>query len=337
MKRWQIEDLASGRLELAEVAMPSPGPGEALLRVKAVALNYRDNLFIEGRGYVGVGLPFTPGSDMVAEVVAVGPGVTRVKAGTRVLGSFTAGWLDGPPPRRDGSIDILGGSLPGVLSEYLTMRAEWLVAAPQSLTDVQASTLPCAALTAWSALFELGGGIRPGDWVVTQGTGGVSLFALQLARAAGARVAVLSRSADKLERAKAMGASLLIDTRATPDWDGIVLDATGGRGAEHIIELIGGDNLARSVKAVAPAGRVSMIGVYDGFAPTLPLFPTFQGQVTIQGILIGHRRALEDLVRAIDRIGIEPVVDAEFAFADLPKALDRLAAGPFGKVVVRVV
>lgn len=333
MKRWQLQQSGREHLELASVPIPTPGPGEVLVRVSAVSLNYREKLFLDGAAYSGVPKPFVPASDMAGEVVATGPGAVRFKKGHRVIAAFQTDWVDGPPPR--GGIRSLGGSAPGVLSEYVAMPEGWLVASPSTLDDAQASTLPCAALTVWTALFELGS-LRPGQTVVTQGTGGVSLFALQLATASGARVIVVSGDDDKLARAKALGAVHGIHRHRTPDWDKVVLELTGGRGADHILELVGGDNLGRSANALAPGGRISLIGVLDGFENRFQVFPLLQSHGTIQGIFVGHRRGLEELVRAVDRLALKPVIDATYPFAELPAALDHLDRGAFGKLVIRV-
>lgn len=332
MKRWQLSQFGREHLALADVAIPKPGPGEVLVRVSAVSLNYREKLFLQGAGYAGAPMPLVPASDMAGEVVATGAGVGRFKEGARVIASFQTDWVEGPAPRKGLS---LGGPGPGMLSEYVALPERWLVASPGTLDDVQASTLPCAGLTAWTALVGLGG-LRPGQTVVTQGTGGVSLFAVQLASAMGARVVVVSGDEGKLARARKLGAAHGIHRHHTPDWEKAVLEVTGGRGADHILELAGGDNLARSVGAVAPGGRISLIGVMEGFEVRFPVVPLFQTQALIQGIFVGHRRGLEDLVRAVDTLALKPVVDAVYPLAELPQALEHLDRGPFGKLVIRV-
>ena len=332
MKRWQLERFGREHLALAEVAIPKPGPGEVLVRVSAVSLNYREKLFLQGAGYAGAPMPLVPASDMAGEVVATGAGASRFQEGARVIANFQTDWVDGPIPR---TVHNLGGPGPGMLSEYVALPENWLVASPGTLDDIQASTLPCAGLTAWTALVELGG-LRPGQTVVTQGTGGVSLFAVQLASALGARVIVVSGDEAKLARAGKLGAAHGIHRRHTPDWEKAVLEVTGGRGADHILELVGGDNLARSVGAIASGGRISLIGVLEGFETRFPVLPLFKTQALIQGILVGHRRGLEDLVRAVDTLALKPVVDAVYPLAELPQALEHLDRGPFGKLVIRV-
>ncbi|MCP3135943.1 zinc-dependent alcohol dehydrogenase family protein [Pyxidicoccus xibeiensis] len=334
MKRWQLRQGGRKGLELADVEVPRPGPDEVLVRVSAVSLNYREKLFLDGGGYTSAHQPFTPASDMAGEVVATGAEVRHFKEGARVIANFQTDWVEGPVPPR-GTVRSLGGNAPGVLAEYVAMPERWLVDSPRTLDDAQASTLPCAGLTAWTSLVELGA-LRPGQTVVTQGTGGVSLFAVQLASAMGAKVIVLSGDEGKLARARALGAAHGIHRRHTPDWDKAVLELTQGQGADHILELVGGDNLARSANALASHGRISLIGVLEGFESRFPVLPMLQTFGVIQGILVGHRRGLESLVRAVDQLALKPVIDASYPLSELPAALEHLDRGPFGKLVIRV-
>jgi NADPH:quinone reductase-like Zn-dependent oxidoreductase len=331
MKRWQMSRLGRDSLSLVDAAIPRPGPGEILVKVGAVSLNHRDKLVVESGMGMTLDFPLTPGSDMAGMVVEAGAGATRFATGDRVLGTFWPGWIDG---LASGPRAALGGPLPGVLSEYLVLPQDWAVAAPRRLDDAAASTLPCAGLTAWFALVETGG-LKAGQTVVAQGTGGVALFGMQLARAHGADAIVISGDPAKLERARALGATHGIDRHATPDWGRVVRDLTGGRGADHVLELAGG-NLAQTAEALAQGGRVALIGLLDGLSFTAPTVPVMMKQAVVQGISVGHRRGLEDLVRAVDGTGLAPVIDAEYAFTDLPAALDHLDRGPFGKIVVRV-
>jgi NADPH:quinone reductase-like Zn-dependent oxidoreductase len=336
MRRWEISAGGRENLRLAQVAAPSPGPRELLIRTCAVSLNSRDKLFLDSGAYAEVALPFTPGSDMAGVVEAVGAGASRFGVGDRVLTSFTAGWLDGPPQPRGTEIPHqLGGSLPGVLAEHVVLPEDWVVTPPGSLNDIEASTLPVAGLTAWTALIELGQ-LKPGQTVLVQGTGGVSLFALQIANAAGAKVIVTSGSDEKLARAKELGAAHGINRHSTPNWPGVVKALTLGRGADHVLEMVGGENLDRSLDALAPSGKVSVIGLLEAFEYKFGFVPLCRNQATVQGIFIGPRRSLENFVRAVDHLRIKPVIDAEYAFADLPSALDHLGRGPFGKIVIRV-
>ncbi|WP_213992574.1 NAD(P)-dependent alcohol dehydrogenase [Sodalis sp. dw_96] len=337
MKRWQLMSFGLENLQLAEVPIPQPASHELLIKVSAVSLNYRDLLVIDGKLLPDLPrMPFTPASDMAGEVVAIGPGVSRFNVGDRVTGNFWTQWLEGDAPAemaRHGQ--SMGGPLPGVLSEYVVLHEEVAVAAPVSLSDEEVSTLPVAGLTAWFALVETGK-IRKGDRVLIQGTGGVALAGLQLARSMGAEVVVTSRSADKLRRAKALGASALIDTSVTAEWSQKTLELTDGQGFNHILELMGGDNIRQSAAALAPGGRIAQIGFLKGDDIILPALPIMLKRAIIQGITVGHRRAFEDLNRAVDQYGIKPVIDKIYDFTDAREAFKHLERGPFGKVVIRV-
>ncbi|TCU14831.1 zinc-dependent alcohol dehydrogenase family protein [Rhizobium sullae] len=333
MKIWQATGPGRENLRLADIPTPSPGIGEVLVRVKAVSLNYRDRLLIENNGYSAFGLPFTPCSDLAGEIAAVGAGVTRFTTGDRVVNNFLAGWIDGAPPRVAGEVPSFGGPLPGVLAEYVSLPAEWLVMSPTALSDVEASTLPCAGLTAWTSLIELGG-LVPGQTVVVQGTGGVSLFALQMASGFGAEVIVTTTNASKADRVKALGASHVINRAEAADWASAVLEATDGRGADHIVEVAGGANVENSIRALAPNGRISLVGVIEGFHSSFPSVPAIHAFATIQAVFVGHRNGLERLIRSIDVTGLKPIIDSEFAFEEFHDALARADQGPFGKVVM---
>jgi len=335
MKQWQLPAFGLANLKLAEVAVPEPSNRELLVRVSAVSLNYRDKLVVEGELLPEMpALPFVPVSDMVGEVMAVGASVTRFGPGDRVCGNFWTQWIDGEPPAemaRHGR--SLGGPLPGMLAQYVVLHEDVAVAAPTSLTDTEAATLPVAALTAWFALVEMGG-LRAGQTVVVQGTGGVAIFGLQIAQALGARVIVTSRNSAKLARAQALGAWGLIDTHETPSWSGVALDLTGGRGVDHVLELIGGDNIRESAAALGSGGRIAQIGFMGGADIILSAVPMMLKRATIQGITVGHRRAFEDMVRAIDRHEVKPVIDRTYGFDDAAAAFRHLDAGPFGKIVI---
>ncbi|MCW3482130.1 NAD(P)-dependent alcohol dehydrogenase [Neisseriaceae bacterium JH1-16] len=338
MRQWQLSALGLGNLNAVSVPVPTPGPGEMLVRVEAVSLNHRDLVMAEhGMGQTPH-WPFVPASDMAGEVVAVGDGVRRFAPGARVVSTFWRGWQDGAPPAEWGNDHgpALGDwSGPGMLAEYVLLREDWAVTAPRSLDAVEASTLTCAALTAWFALVETGG-LRAGQSVLIQGTGGVALFGLQFARTFGARAIVLSSSDAKLERALALGATSGINRLSSPDWDLEVTEASGGRGVEHVLELAGGAGVVRSLNALAPGGRIAVVGLLDGMELPLPTVPLLFKRATVTGIGVGHRRALEEMIRAIDHNGIKPVIDRVLPFDAVPEAFARLAEGPFGKVVVRV-
>lgn len=336
MKRWALAAIGRDNLAMATAPVAEPGPGEILVKVAAVSLNYRDKLLIETGMGVPLAFPFVPGSDMAGVVSSVGAGAGRFKPGDRVISTFSPGWIDGlnagdarRPPYRS-----LGGFHPGVLSEYLALPEDWLLGAPASLDDAEASTLPCAGLTAWFALVELGD-VRPGQTVLLHGTGGVALFGLQIAKARGASVLVVSGSEEKIARAKRLGAAHGID-RKSDNWVEAVYRLTGDRGADHILETVGGAQLGRSIEAAAMGGRISVIGVLDGFEISGPVGPLMLKGLTLQGIGVGHRRALEDFVRAVDRLKFRPTIDARYKFSELPEALDHLDRGPFGKIVIEL-
>lgn len=328
-----MDALGRDNLALREVPLPAPGPGEVLVRIGAVALNHRDALVIEGGRGLSLAFPFTPGSDLAGTVVALGAGASRFVQGDRVISTFTPEWIDGLRPgiARAPSYRTLGGHHPGVLAEYVVFPQGWFVRAPTTLDDAEASTLPCAGLTAWFALAERGG-VRAGQTVLVEGTGGVALFGLQVAKAHGAEVIVLG-SADKLARAGALGADHGVDRRS-PDWMEAVLTLTGDRGVDHVLEVVGGAHLGEAVRVAAVGGHVHLIGALEGFEVSAPLMPLLLKDVTVHGIATGHRRALEDLVRAVDRTRLKPVIDARYSFADLPAALAHLDRGAFGKVVL---
>lgn len=336
MKQWRLNAPGRRNLELVTIPVPTPAAGEVLVRVNAVSLNYRDRLAIEDGAGVPSTFPVVPASDLAGEIVAAGGGVRRFQVGQRVISSFEAEWLDGRPEgtARHPPHRTLGGFLPGVLAEYVAFPQDWLVHAPGSLDDAQASTLPVAGLTAWSALIGYGR-LHAGQTVLVQGTGGVSLFALQIAVAHGAKVIVTSSSDEKLERARRLGATHTIN-RQREDWVEAVYRITEDRGVDHVLEMAGGASLGRSVEAVAVQGRISVIGVLDGFSFSGPTGPLLRKRVSLQGIGVGSRQDLEDFVRAVDGTGIKPVIDRRYGFSDLHEALDHLATGPFGKVVVEL-
>lgn len=332
MRRWEAREAGIAALRLVEAARPEPGPGEALIRVHAVSLNFRDGAILEGAmGAAGAWADaHVPRSDMAGEVAAVGAGVTRFETGDRVITSDTAHWIDGPAPERGtNAVPILGR-----LAEYVVVPVEQLVRAPHTLDAAAASTLPVAGLTAWFALIELAR-LRAGQIVVVQGTGGVALFAVQFAAAHGARIVVVSSSDDKLARTAALGASMGINRNTQPDWHLPVLEMTGGVGADHVLEMAGGD-ISRSLDAIAINGRISIVGLLGDTELRAPILSILYKRAQLIGIGVGHRRAQEDMVRAVDELGLKPVIDATYAFEDAPHAFEHLKRGPFGKVVVRV-
>lgn len=336
MRRWMLSETGRQNLKLTEAEIPQPGTGDVLVRVNAVSLNFRDKVIIEGGMGNGMPMPFTHGSDMAGVVEAVGPGTTRFRPGDRVISSFNADWIDGKLNNnaKNPHYDTLGYAFQGVLAEYVVISEDWLVKAPETLTDAEASTLVCAGLTAWFALIERGA-LRAGETVLVQGTGGVALFALQIAKAVGAEVFITSSSDEKLAAAAALGADHGIN-RNKEDWVEAIYRLTNDRGIDHVVDTVGGRNFADSVRAVASHGRISLIGMMDMHDTAAPGVLLLLKSPTIQGIGVGHRRALEDLVRAVDLVKLKPVIDKSFRFDELPEALDQLDQGAFGKIVINV-
>lgn len=334
MRQWQLPSFGISHLEQVTRPVPHPGHGELLVRVGAVSLNYRDRLVVEGELLPErPAMPFIPVSDMCGEVVEVGEN-TRFRVGDRVIGNFWTQWIDGEPPAamvRHGL--SLGGPLPGMLAEYVVLPDSVAVRAPDTLSDEEASTLPVAGLTAWFALVETGN-LLAGQAVVVQGTGGVSLFGMQIARALGARAIVTSRSRQKQDRLKTLGVEDTVLIDGVHDWSGEVIRLTDGHGADQILELIGGDNMRHSVNALASGGRIAQIGFLGGADVSFSAVPLMLRRGIIQGITVGHRTALERLASAVDRYGIRPVIDHVYGFDDAQAAFARLDEGPFGKVVI---
>lgn len=309
---------------------PAPGPRQVLVRMRAASLNYRDLLTVTGLYNPKQPLPLVPCSDGAGDVVAVGADVTRVKPGDRVITCFAQGWPAGALTR-ERARTTLGGPLDGVLQERMLLDEEGVVRAPGHMSHLEAATLPCAGLTAWTALTSAG--VGPGDVVVAQGTGGVSIFALQLARLMGARVVVTSSSDAKLARARDLGAWETINYRSTPAWGARARELTGGRGVDHVVEVGGADTLGQSLQAVRPGGHISVIGILSGTATKLDLVPVLMQGIRIQGVLVGHREALEALVRAAAAHQLKPVIDRVFPLAEARAALEHMRAGAhLGKI-----
>jgi len=328
LRRWQLPTLGRAHLEQAGAPLPVPGANQILVKVGAVSLNYRDLLMIRDGMGMALDLPFTPGSDMAGTVTAIGPGVTRFAVGDRVVNTFWGGWIDS---HWHAEATLLGGPGPGMLASHVLLDAAWAVAAPTTLSLAEASTLPCAGLTAWFALAETGA-LRAGETVLIHGTGGVALFGLQIARLHGAQAIVVTGSEDKRAQALALGATHVLARDG--DWPAEVRRLTQGRGADHVLELASGPNLDRSLQAVKQGGRVSIIGMLGGETLSASFYAMVLGRVTVQGIGVGHRRALEDLMRAVDANALKPMIAAQYGFDALPAALDHLERGAFGKIVV---
>jgi NADPH:quinone reductase-like Zn-dependent oxidoreductase len=336
MRVFQIQDdWGMDHLQLATRPDPKPGPGQVLLRMKAASLNFRD-LLVPSRGYGSFtgNLPLIPLSDGVGEVVEVGAGVTRVKVGDRACPCFHQGWIAGSPDL-ERLTRTLGGPVDGTMADLMCLPESGIVRAPAHLTDEEAATLPCAALTAWSALVTYDS-LGPGSRVLVQGTGGVALFAIQFAKLFGAHVTVISSSDAKLARAKGLGADVGVNYTTTPEWSKAGREITGGRGFDHIVELGGEKTLPQSLRAIRPGGTLSMIGVLSGSSLAAPLGLVVTRQVRLQGVTVGHRDSFEAMVRALDQHKLKPVIDRVFAFAELKDAMAYLKSGAhYGKICIR--
>ncbi len=331
MRIHRVGDLDGLRAE--ELPEPRPGPGQVRVRIRAASLNYRDLLVLRGTYSRHLPLPLVPLSDGAGEVVEVGPGATRFAVGARVAGIFMQTWLEGAVTDSRGK-SALGGAIDGVLAEQVVFHENGLVAVPDHLSFEEAASLPCAAVTAWNALIEAG--LKAGDTVLTLGTGGVSLFALQFARLAGAQVFITSSSDEKLARAKELGASEGINYKTTPDWDKKVRELTGGVGVDHVVEVGGAGTLPRSLRAVRAAGHIALIGVLSGGGEVNPM-PVLMKAVRLQGVFVGSRAMFEAMNRAVAERQLRPVIDRVFPFTEVHAAYRHLESGAhFGKIVVRM-
>jgi len=334
MKTYRYRDrIAFDRLELVDVPTPTPGPHELLLRIRAASLNYRD-LAIARDGYGGFAGPLVPLSDAAGEVVACGAGVTRFAPGELVIPTYLPDWLDGPA-RPELVKRRLGGPTDGVLGEYLVVHEQAAVRAPAHLGATEAATLSIAALTAWQAAF-VDAGIRPGETVAVHGTGGVALFVVQLARAAGVTPIVIARDPERAARAAALGA-LAIDTCTDAAWERRVLALTDQRGADVFVDVVGGSELPRAVTATRLGGTIALVGFTAGTTTTLALPAILNRSLTLRAVSVGNRTAFTGLVRALEASRIRPVIDRVFPFARARDAFHHLETGrPFGKVVIEV-
>ena len=335
MKAFEIQRFGKDALALVERPDPVPPPGHVLVRVGAASLNYRDLLTIQGLYNPKQPLPLIPFSDGAGLVMGTGDGVTRVKTGDRVAGSFFQKWLSGRPTKTK-LLSSLGGPKDGMLRDLVVLHEEGIVRVPDHLSDEEAACLPCTAVTAWSALVEQGG-LRAGETVVVLGTGGVAVCALQIAKLVGARAIVTSSSEAKLERARGLGADETIDYTKTPDWEKRVRELTGGEGADHVLEVGGGGTFARSVKATRVGGTISLIGVLAGNSTEVNLTPILMQNIRVQGVIVGSRETFEAMNRAFAQHRLRPVVDRVFPFAEVREALAWMAGQQhFGKIVVKM-
>ena len=320
-------------LYLADRPEPRPGPGEILVRLRASSLNYRDLMIVQNPVSRGISLPLIPNSDGAGEVVEVGPGVDRFKAGDRVAGTFFQRWISGPITAQ-AMASALGGAIDGVLAEYAVLQADGAVAVPDHLSFEEAATLPCAGLTAWHILVEMAG-LAAGETVLVLGTGGVSIFALQFAVARGARAIVTSSSDEKLAHASELGAWATVNYRTNPDWEQEVAALTDGRGVDVVAEVGGGGTLEKSVAAVRIGGAIGLVGVLTGgrIDPTTVM----RKSIRLQGIYVGSREMFENMNRTIAAERIKPVVDRCFPFDEARAAFHHMrGAGHFGKIVVTI-
>jgi NADPH:quinone reductase-like Zn-dependent oxidoreductase len=327
-------DFGLENLVLTERDTPEPGPGEILIEMKAASPNYRDVLMIRGHYNPRQPLPLIPFSDGAGEVVECGEGVREFAAGDRVMPIFAQGWQSGEPSKAKFKT-TLGGPLDGTLAEYMVVREDAAVRVPQHLSYAEASTLPCAGVTAWNALFEHGD-VRAGDTVVLQGTGGVSMFGTLFALNAGAEVIQTSSSDEKLEKLREMGVAHTINYRETGEWGREVKSLTG-EGADHIIEVGGAGTLEQSLQALRIGGHLSMIGVLSGTKQELSVIPILMRNIRVQGILVGHREMFQRMCRAMEVNELRPPMDRTFAFEDLHDGLNWMIDGNhMGKVVIEL-
>lgn len=316
-------------LEVVDLPDPAPGPGEICVRVRASSLNYHDYAVVSGMLPVADGR--IPMSDGAGDVVAVGAGVQRFQVGDKVMSTFFPHWPGGEVSA-ERARGVPGDHVDGFAAEYVVMPASAFTRMPTGYSYEQAATLPCAALTAWRALF-VENATKPGDWVLTQGTGGVSVFALQFAKAAGARVISTSSSAAKLERLATLGADHLVNYKETPDWGVKARELTGGRGVDVVVEIGGAGTLAQSIEATRVGGHISLIGVLAGWSGEVPTAAVMWKNIAVKGITVGSIEDQEAMVAAIEANGIVPVIDRSFPLADIAQAFEHQAAQRhFGKI-----
>ena len=334
MKAYELQSTGNlDGLRLVDRLQPQPAHGQIVVRVRAASLNYRDLIVMLG-AYGRVSLPLVPLSDGAGEVVAVGDGVTRWQPGDRVAGTFFPDWLAGQITAESTKAALGGGSTNGMLAEFVALPEHGAVCVPEHLSFEEAATLPCAALTAWNSLVEQDR-VKAGETVVLLGTGGVSLFGLQIARLHGARTIITSSSDEKLARATALGADATINYRTAPDWEKKVIELTGGHGADHVLEVGGAGTFAKSLRATRVGGHVALIGVLAGVATELRVTDILMKSLRVNGIYVGSHAMFESLNRAATQHQLKPVIDRVFPFAEARAAYEHLQSGRhFGKVVI---
>lgn len=328
----EAPEYAIDKLRLVERPVPRARRGEILVRVTAASLNYRDLAVLSGTYLPDLTLPYVPVSDACGVVEAIGEDVSRFSIGDRVVPCYIRGWHDGALTPEQRFTGTLGGPLPGVLQNFIVIAAEDAIAAPAHLSDAEASTLPIAALTAWNCLME--GGLKAGDTVLTQGTGGVALFALQFALASGARVVALTSTEEKAAMLRGMGADAVVNYRQTPEWADAVKEATGGRGVDLVVETTG-TTLAQSLAAVAFGGFVGVVGFVGGFETPLNIRQLIGPMVNLRGIVVGSRTRLEELSRVMALHDLKPVIDSTYTMDRTADAFRRMErGGHVGKIVI---
>jgi NADPH:quinone reductase-like Zn-dependent oxidoreductase len=334
MKVYELPKFGVENLILTEREQPRPGAHEVLVKFHAASLNFRDLMFANGIYNPHAKLPAIPFSDGAGEVVEIGSSVTRWRVGERVCPIFHQDWLEGDPSASKNKSSLGAGELDGVLREFGVFPEQGLVRIPEHLSYDEAATLPCAGVTAWRALVPFGN-LKAGESVLTLGTGGVSIFALQFAKAHGARVIATSSSDEKLERARALGADELINYKRTPDWEKEVARLTHGSGVDHVVEVGGAGTLQKSISSTRVYGRIAVIGVLAN-GPGLNPVSLLMKSIRMQGIFVGSRQMFEEMNRAIAVNRLKPVIDKTFSFQQVPEALRFMEAGAhFGKIVIR--
>lgn len=334
MKTYELNEFGIENLQLVEREKPVPGPGEVLVKCRAFSLNYRDLMVVRGEYNPRAKFPLVPLSDAAGEIVSVGDGVSKWKVGDRVCAVYAAGWVDGETSAEKAKTALGGGgAVDGVAAEFAKFNEQGVVKFPDHLSFEEAATLPCAAVTAWNAL-AVSGKLKGGETVLTLGTGGVSIFAIQFAKLFGAKIIATSSSDEKLEKVRELGADETINYKVREDWDRAVFELTDRKGVDHVIEVGGAGTLAKSVRAVRHAGHVAVIGVLSkgvDFDPT----PILMKGIRMQGIFVGSREMFEDMNRVIEENSLKPVIDKIFSFDEVKEALRYLESGShLGKIVV---
>lgn len=336
VKAYEIKVFGIDNLSIVEREIPKPGRDEVLIQLRAASINYRDLMVVEGTYNPKMKRPAIPFSDGAGEVVAIGGDVTKWSVGDRVMPTFAQHWIEGDSSEEKRRSSLGAGAFwDGVLREFAVFKEEGLVRIPEHLTYEEAATLPCAALTAWNALI-VAARIKPGDNVLTLGTGGVSVFAIQFAKVAGASVISTSGSEHKIAKLRELGSDELVNYRKREDWDAAVLDIVGKPGVDTVVEVGGSGTLPRSINAVRIGGNIALIGALTGPASFNPT-SVFMKAIRVYGIFVGSRQMFEDMNRAITVNRLRPVIDRVFEFTDVREALDHIKSGShFGKVVVRI-